>query len=488
VKAGRAPGSDDPPADLPTPSEPPPLDAVSFSSEEGTGIQSLLESVMGRPGGASRKISRAAVTVALFASLCTLGSTLKEVLVADWFGRGDAIEAFLIAFLLPFLVVRVVAGAFDSALVPTLIHLNETEGRGAARRLFSSVMTVAVILFLVVSVLLVLLAPYYMPLLGSGFDLAKLRLTTQLLYILLVYLIVGGVVTIWSAVLNALEQFALPAFTPLLTPVTIIVFVVAAGETWGIQALVLGTVTGTLLEAVLLGRALKAQGLPLKPKWHGMDIHVRHVAGQYGAMVAAMLLLNGTLLVDRSMAAMLEGGSVAALNYGNKAVGAILGITAMGLYAAVLPYFSQMVASKDWKGCRQALKTSSRLALFATLPVTAAVVLFSHPIVKLLFERGAFTPADTDVVSGVQALYALQIPFFVLAVPFSRALSSLGGNSRIMFAAAGALGLDIVLNLLFMKYFGVLGIALSTSVVHLLLCVFLAVSTIRLLERVRIEK
>jgi putative peptidoglycan lipid II flippase len=256
-----------------------------------------------------------------------------------------------------------------------------------------------------------------------------------------------------------------------------------AGKAWGIQALALGTVTGVLLEATLLGWGLKAQGMSLRPQWHGIDAHVRHVASQYGAMVASMLLMSSTLLVDRSMAAMLAPGSVAALNYGSKIVGAVSGIVAMALYTAVLPYFSHMVVKKDWVGCQHTLKTYSYIVLVVTVPLTLGLLIFSRPLVRILFERGAFTSTDTLVVSGIQALYAFQIPFLVLAIPFTRALSSLGANHLIMYGSALALFLDVVLNIIFIKFLGVRGIALSTSVVYLLLCVFLAIAAIRQLRR-----
>src|SRR5207245_8787477 len=94
--------------------------------------------------------------------------------------------------------------------------------------------------------------PYYLPLLGSGFTGAKLLLTRRLLYIVLPIVVLNGAITIWSSVLNAGEKFALPALTPVLTPLVALLILFLRGGTWGIFALATCTVAGTVLEASLL--------------------------------------------------------------------------------------------------------------------------------------------------------------------------------------------------------------------------------------------
>src|SRR5271157_900401 len=129
-----------------------------------------------------RKIFNAAISVAACSAIAGLGSTAKELVVARWFGRGDALDAFLIAFLLPSFLVNLVAGSFNSAMIPTFIQVREKDGKEAAQRLFSGLMVVSLGLLVGVSVVVGILAPDFLPLLGSGFSPAKLILTRRLLY------------------------------------------------------------------------------------------------------------------------------------------------------------------------------------------------------------------------------------------------------------------------------------------------------------------
>src|SRR2546422_10123931 len=182
------------------------------------------------PLTANRKIFRAAVVVGAFTMVVKVGATAKELVVARWFGRGDALDAFLIAFLLPSFLVNVVAGSLHLALIPTFIQVREREGREAAQRLFSSVTALGLGFLLGVSILLGLTAPYYLRLLGSGFGPAKLALTRDLTCLLLPMVVLGGLEGILVAILNSEERFALPAFLPVVSPLLAVLSFFAAGE------------------------------------------------------------------------------------------------------------------------------------------------------------------------------------------------------------------------------------------------------------------
>ncbi len=202
-------------------------------------------------------------------------------------------------------------------------------------------------------------------------------------------------------------------------------------------------------------------------------------------MLAGGFLMGSTSVVDQSMAAMLPGGSVAALSYAGKIVGLILAIGATALSTAALPYFSQMVAQNDWAGCRHTLKRYSVLIFVTTVPLTLALMAFSRPLVRLVFQRGAFTAADTDLVSWVQICYSIQIPFYIGSMLFVRFLSSIRRNDVMMYGSGISLILDVSLNLVLMRVWGIAGIALSTSLVYVAAFLFLGACSVRLLGQGR---
>lgn len=429
----------------------------------------------------NRKIFRAALIIGVLTLVAKCGAMIKELVVARSFGREDALDAFLIALVLPMTLTGLVAGSFSGALVPVYIRLRENQGDDSAQRLFSSVQVINLLLLVLVVVLLAAGAPYYLPLLGSGFGAAKLLLTRHLLFVLLPFIVFNGVAAVYSCVLNAHERFAVAAVTPGVTPIICFLALSFLGRHGGIFVLAGGTVLGAALETIILMRAVQNIGMRTRVRWYGFSPELRTVFRQYLPTLLGSLVLGLSPLIDQSMAAMLSPGSVSALSYGNKIVLSIVALTSAALGTAVLPYFSQTAAKKDWSGLRHTLKVYMLLVLSVTIPLTIALMAGSRPLVRLVFQRGAFTAADTAVVAFTQMFFALLIPFATWGTLYVRVLFSLHRSDVLAYCSVLSVCLNIVFNIIFMRIWGVAGIALSSAVVCAAACFFMRFQVFRLL-------
>jgi putative peptidoglycan lipid II flippase len=418
-------------------------------------------------GSINRQIFGAAVLVGGLTVLVKIVTVSKELLVAWQFGTGEVLDAFFMALVVPAFLINTIAGSFNAALVPTYIQVLEREGKHAAQQLFANAMVLGLGLLGVLAIAIGGTAPIYLPWLASGFDDRTLHLTLQLLWTIAPFVVLGGVGAIWSAALNARERFAAAALIPTVTPILTVILLLCV-PSWGVFALAVGLVGGACLELVCLGVALDRQGGFVRPSWQGWNEPLRQIAAQYSPIVAGSLLMCSTGLVDQSMTAMLSPGSVAALNYGNRVIALPLTLAVTALNTAVIPYVSKMSARQDWQGMRHLLNRYLKLIFAASIPLTLTLILASEPIVKLLFERGSFTAGDTRLVAQIQICYALQIPFYVAAVFIVKLINAMKVNQVLMWGSALNLLVNILGNYLFMNYWGVRGIALSTSCV---LCV-----------------
>lgn len=436
----------------------------------------------------NRRIGAAMVTVGGLTALVKLVAVVKELVVAYEFGTGDALDAFLIAFVLPSFAITLIGASMNAALIPIYIQVREQEGPEAAQRVLSSVMVLTIGFLVAMSLVLAVTASHTLPLLASGFAAEKLVLTHSLYNVLLFTLVLGGLTTAWGAILNANHRYALAAVVPVATSIITIFLVVVMAKHWGSYALAVGGVGGALIETVLLGWGLAREGISLIPRWCGMSPAVKQILQQFSPMVAGAFLMGGTAVVSQSMAAMLGSGSVSALAYGNKVTNLVVGIGAVAVSTAVLPHFSRMVTEKDWHGLRHTLGTYTRLLLVISLPVTLAMIYYSEPMVAVLFQRGAFTDSDTHIVGQVQAIILLQIPLYVVGLLFVRLISALKANQVMMWGNAINLLVSIVLNYVLMQWFGVVGIASATSLMYLISCCFLVLVSLRLMKRKISEK
>lgn len=419
-----------------------------------------------RERSVNRQIFAATLVIGACTLLVNLAMFARELFVAQRFGTSDALDAYLIAYLVPSFAISIVAGTFSSAFIPTYIQVLEAEGEDAAQRLFAKILALCLATLLLLTLILSLLAKPMLTVLASSFEAEKLALTHTLFLLLLPCLFFSGVAKIAGAVLNACEAFMLAALAPLLTPVLAIFALLFWGESNGVYALALGTLAGFALEAALMLFALRRKKMRVRLQWDIRDARVRQVLAQYLPVAASAVLMTGAGVIDQAMAAMLAPGSVAALSYGNKVVAFIIGLGSMSLGTAVFPYVARMAASSDWRGLRHTLRTYSRLLALVTIPATLALVYFSEPLVRLIYERGAFTNADAKLVGRVQAFYFLQMPFHLLGILGVRTLSALARNQSLIRITAMNLAVNVAANYVFMRYMGVAGISLSTSLVY----------------------
>lgn len=409
----------------------------------------------------------------------------KEILVAGYFGTSDALDAFLIALLVPLFCIGVFAYSFPGALIPTLVQTRKLHGQAGGNRLLGNALTLALLLLAAVTLLLYLIGPVLVRLLASGFDADKLALTVSLYEQLLPLIILQGIGVFFATTIESEKKFILVALLPAVTPLCIALVLLGTGRQLGIDALVLGTLIGCGLEFMVLTGVLRARQVAVLPRWRGFDPATRQVLRQYLPVVAGAFMMTCTLLVDQAMAAWLGSGSVAALGYANKLISFMLGLTAVAVGKAVLPYFSEMTAERDWAGLRHTLHHYLRLILLASVPVVLGLVLLADEFVALLLERGAFGAADTARVGTILACYALQLPFYVAAILAVNLISSLRLNALLFYGSTLNLLVNIVLNYVFIQFFGVAGIALSTSVVYLVSAAFLLDRVTRALNRLQ---
>ena len=419
------------------------------------------------------KILSAAAVVGIFTIVVQVGGFAKELTVASWFGTGDAFDAFLIALLVPTFVVNVLAGSLSASFLPTFIRVYKNQGLAGAQKVLTGVITGFLFFGLILSVILIVFTPLYLPALCSGFSPEKLKLAQMILYALVPIILLKGLSTICAGVLNALDNFALAAILPILGPLAAIFFILTVGASLGIHALVIGTILGFGLEAFLIGGAITKRKFSLRPRLIRFDPDLRIVIGQFLPMIAGSIIMGSTDIVDKGMAAALTPGSVAALNYGNKIIAAVMTLATTAIGTAVLPYFARMVAEKGWKNIRRTIKFYLSIIFTIGIPAVILIYTFSDSIVNIIFQRGSFTTEDTAIVSPVQAYFAFQIPFYVAGIVVVRLISALRANHILMWGAAINLVVNIGFNVLFIHYLGLKGIALSTSFVYLISFLFL---------------
>jgi putative peptidoglycan lipid II flippase len=433
-----------------------------------------------------------AITVGGFTAAAKLVSLVKDSLVASRFGNGAELDAFLLALALPAFLVNVAAGTLPAALTPTYIAARERDGvevgRAVAIRVLHAVYRA--LAALAVGAAVTSFAFAYLP--GASLAATTREMLPWVALTLAPYTLLQGVCAAWSGLLAAERGFAITASAPIAQPIFMVGALVVAGADATVGTLVVGLITGTLVQGFILARALRERGLVLwQSRREGVQPatdpvvsgHVRMVRLQYLPTMASACLMSATTITDQTIAAWLPPGSVSALNYGNKIAALMMGIGSIALSTTLLPHLSKLVAHEEWVAIRLLLKRVALGLIAVTVPVTAVLTYFDERIVSTLYERGAFTASHTALVANVQSAYLLQLPVHLLGILYVRLISALRANRFLTISATVCVIANIALDIVFMRRFGVSGIALATASIYTISCGILGTAAYHALRR-----
>ncbi len=426
-----------------------------------------------RSGSAVGRVWAASVVLTALGLICKLAAGIREIVTAYWFGTGDALDALVIALTIPTFAAMALGNAAGLALLPTLTRVRERDGEGTANELLRETTFWVLILLVGACVLCLVSGPWLLEAVSPSFAPAKQTLARHLLTILLPMILLRGLISLYSNVLNSQERFAASGLVPVLTPLVSIVLMLALGSTLGIYALALGLTAGCLAESLALGWALHAAGYRLLPRIALPSGELYQVFRQYWPLVIAAMLMSSTTIVDHAMACQLGSGSVATLSYGHKLVLLVISIPTLSVSRAVFPYLSRLAAQQRWRQLSELMHRSQLVVMLTVIPLTIGLFLFSRPLTALVLQHGEFSVESTDSVAWVQSMYALQIPFYTSGMLYVRLISSLGRNYLLTLSTIVSIVLNIVLNYVLMRSMGVAGIALSTSIVYAAAWLFL---------------
>ncbi|MHB8571848.1 MAG: murein biosynthesis integral membrane protein MurJ [Candidatus Dormibacteria bacterium] len=323
----------------------------------------------------------------------------REVVIASEFGTSRPYDAYLVAFIVPDLLVSlVVAGALSSAFIPVLADYLSRGEESEANYVSAAVLNLGVAALALGAFGLFLLAPWFVPLVAPGFSPGDRTLTVNLTRVMLaqpVFLGAGGFVL---GTLNSYRRFAAPAMAPLFYNVAIIAAAALAfpiGGSRAIYVLAAGVAVGGLVHLAVQLPSLFATGW--RPRWVLDWRHpgVRQVGRLMLPISLGLAATQVNLVVDRVLASILPEGRIAALGYANYVAQVPLGTFSAALAMVVFPYLAQDAALGRMDFLRAKALTALRLNLFVLIPSAAGLAALSGPIIEFVFQRGKFTAAST---------------------------------------------------------------------------------------------
>ena len=412
-------------------------------------------------------LARASATVGGLTMVSRVLGFARDILIAALVGTGVVADVFFVAFKLPNLFRRLFAeGAFAAGFVPIFSQLAQGEGDEAARRFAGEALGVLVVVLAVLVAVFEIAMPWLMVGLAPGFlgNPEKFDLAVTLTRITFPYLLFISVVSLLGGVLNSLGRFAAAAATPILLNLALIGALIGLADilpTMG-HALAWGVAGAGALQLAWLAAASARAGVLPNPRPR-LSPRVREL----GRLMLPAVLGSGVaqinIVVDVILASLLATGSISYLFFADRLTQLPLGVIGVAVGTALLPLLSRQLAAGDEAAARRSLNRAIEAALILALPAAAALMVAADPVVRVLFERGAFDAASTQATAAAVAAYAVGVPAYVLIKVLAPGFFARKDMVTPVRIAIAALLTNIVLNLILMGPLKHVGLALATA-------------------------
>jgi putative peptidoglycan lipid II flippase len=417
-----------------------------------------------------RRLAWSAAIFSVATAISRVLGLIREMVAAYFFGARGPINAFTVAFQIPNLI-RVLAAdaALSGAFVPVFSELLEKGERARAWRVASTLLWLLLLALSAVTAVFILLAPVIIPPLTSGYDDLAVTLS-QILFPIVVLLGASGVIV---GILNSYDEFAIPALTPVAWNLVIIAGLligVPQAESTNAElyiyalSIVIGTVVQVLLPVPWL-RGLDGR-LRLVLDWR--DPAVARVFKLMIPVTVSLGLINLNAVIGTFVAAAYIDPTIAP-NAIDKAFRIYMlpqGMFSVAVATVLFPALSRLSTRADWDGFRATVATGLRQIGFLLVPASVVCAVLAEPIVRLVYERGEFTPDQTPIVASALVAFSLGLAFNGAMLLLNRAFFSLQAPRIPTLVAAGNLAFNGVLYALLYRV-GVWGVPLAISIANI---------------------
>ena len=446
-------------------------------------------------------VARNAGVISLAVMASRVLGLVRDQVFAILFGAGLQYDAFLTAFRIPNLLRDLFAeGALSAAFVTTFTQVLETKGEQEAFRLSNRVATALIIVLGIVCVIGWIFAPSIVNLLAPGFfDVpGKAELTVHLTRIMIPFLLLIALAAKAMGILNARNNFGVPAVAPVFFNVGSIVGGLFLGFSAGpllglspIEGMAFGTLVGGFLQFAVQWPSLRRAGFRYRPMLSLSDPGVHQIMRLMGPAVIGTAAVQVNVFVNTNFASSIidpatgavANGPVSWLSYAFRFMQFPIGVFGVAVATATLPPLSRSIAREDYTAFRQTLAHGLALVFLLCIPSAVGLAVLGRPIVALIFEHGRFTSFDTVQTANALAAYSIGLAGYAAVKVLSPAFYALNDARTPMVISLGSIAVNYIMNSILVGPFGHVGLAFSTSTVALVNALLLAIFMRRRLGR-----
>lgn len=413
-----------------------------------------------------RSVGRSASIVGAAFIVSRILGLVREVILAHQFGTSGEYDAYVSAFRIPDLLFLVImSGAFGSAFIPVFAGMLGRGRRDEAWRLASGVISFAAISAVAIGLVMFALAgPVMRFLVAPGLEPEFQQLAANTMRILLLSPILLGAGIAAKGILEAQDQFTLPAIAPVLYNVAIIVSALALAPRLGVYGLAVGVVVGAALHVAVQVPGLVRSGIQFSPSLSRHIEGLGEVGRLLGPRVIGQAAFQVNFIVVNYLASHDGPGKVSALNYSWQLMMLPHGVLALSISTVVFPAMARAFDIGDLAAVRRTFVDSLLPLIFLILPAALGLFVFRTAIVQSIFQSGQFSGESTRLVADPLAFLAAGLAWYAIVEVLTRVFYAMHDTRTPVISGVVIIVINIVLGTILSNSMGYVGLAISLTV------------------------
>lgn len=419
-----------------------------------------------------KKIAKNTGSMSLAVLISRILGLLRDIIMTGFFGTTAFADAFQVAYQIPNLLRKLFGeGALSAAFIPVYNDIGLKKSTGEQIKFALNVLSILSAFLMLLCGLGMLLTPFIVKLLAPGFDPEVFALTVKLTRIIFPYLFLIGFSSTLISILNSHDYFFVPGLSSAFLNVAMIgtlgiVYLINPELDKEIQITYwsFGVILGGILQTIVNLPLLHKVGYKIKLNFNLRGKDISSVWTRFIPGVIGLAIRQVNLAVDLILASFLVTGSIAALNYGNRIMQLPLGIIGVSAGVAVLPLFSRLVSGKDWQNLGDSIKFSLLGLALIMIPITAFMIALGEDLTRVIFMRGAFNEDSLKLTYLALACYSSGLFFYSANRIIIPVFYANGDTKTPVKISAVIVSINIILNIILMKYLAHAGLALATAI------------------------
>ncbi|SCH61612.1 murein biosynthesis integral membrane protein MurJ [Romboutsia sp. 1001713B170207_170306_H8] len=423
------------------------------------------------------KVAKAAIGLMAATLVAKILGFGRELTLASAYGASSTSDAFLVAMNIPAVIFTAIGTSLGTAFIPLFCEVNSSKGDRESIKYTNNIFNVVIIICIVLTTIGVIFTPQIVRLFALGFKGETMRQAVYFTRSMILGIPFLGISYIMMAYLQVKENFIIPGLMPVPYNACIILSILISVRTtpyilpWGALIGLLGQFLFQFPFAIKKGYRYEAY-LNFK------DEYLKKMLWLVGPVLIGVAVNQINTIVDRTIASTLVEGSISALNYANKLNQFVMGMFIVSISSVVYPMLSKLSTENNKSQFNKSIVTSVNTVILLVIPISVGAIILATPIVKLLFQRGEFDARATYMTSVALVFYSIGMIGFGLRDILGKVFYSLQDTRTPMINGAIAMGLNITLNILFVKFTNMqlAGLALATSTAALFTIVLLFIN------------